>query len=94
MRVDTAAAHARRRRRVGDRRPAAPGGSKDYVVNGDMSGGFALIAWPAEYDVTGVMTFLVNEDGIVFQKDLGKTTGLEAARITRYDPDASWSPAD
>ena len=74
--------------------PAAPGGSKDYVVNGDMSGGFALIAWPAEYDVTGVMTFLVNEDGIVFQKDLGKTTGLEAARIMRYDPDASWSPAD
>ena len=51
--------------------PAAAGGAKDYVVDGKMSGGFALVAWPAQYDVTGVMTFVVNQDGIVREKDLG-----------------------
>lgn len=69
---------------------AAPGGAKNYVVKGDMSGGFALIAWPAQYDATGVMTFLVNQDGIVLQKDLGPGTDATAKKFTSYNPDGSW----
>jgi hypothetical protein len=72
---------------------AASGGAKSYVVKGDMSGGFALIAWPAQYDATGVMTFLVNQDGIVLQKDLGPGTDAAARKITSYNPDASWHEA-
>jgi len=72
---------------------AAPGGAKSYVVNGDMSGGFALIAWPAEYGAQGIMTFLVNQDGIVFEKDLGGGTDATARKITSYNPDASWRQA-
>ena len=70
--------------------PAAPGGAKSYLVKGDMSGGFALIAWPAEYDLTGVMTFIVNQDGIVYEKDLGKDTAAAASKISEYNPDESW----
>jgi len=70
--------------------PAAPGAAKSYIVNGDMSGGFALVAWPAQYDVTGVMTFIVGRDGIVYQKDLGPGTEKAARSMTRYNPDASW----
>ena len=55
-----------------------------------MSGGFALVAWPAQYDVTGVMTFIVNQDGIVREKDLGKDTDAMARKMTVYNPDASW----
>jgi hypothetical protein len=73
--------------------PAAPGGAKDYLVNGEMIGGFALVAWPAQYDVTGVMTFIVGQDGVVRQKDLGADTTAAARAISVYDPDASWSPA-
>jgi Protein of unknown function (DUF2950) len=72
--------------------PAAPGGAKSYVVNGDMSDGFALVAWPAQYDVTGVMTFIVNHDGILYQKDLGSGTESVAKSMTRYNPDQSWRP--
>jgi hypothetical protein len=72
---------------------AASGGAKNYVVKGDLSGGFALIAWPAQYDATGVMTFLVNQDGIVLQKDLGTGTDAAAKKITSYNPDASWRQA-
>lgn len=72
---------------------AASGGAKNYVVKGELSGGFALIAWPAQYDATGVMTFLVNQDGIVLQKDLGPGTDAAARKITSYNPDASWHPA-
>jgi DUF2950 family protein len=68
----------------------APGGAKDYIVNGQLSDGFALIAWPAEYDVTGVMTFLVNHSGTVYSKDLGPETASAARAITTYDPDGSW----
>jgi Protein of unknown function (DUF2950) len=68
---------------------AAPGGAKDYIVNGQMSGGFALVAWPAQYDVTGIMTFVINRDGIVHEKDLGPDTDAQA-RKTLYNPDASW----
>ena len=71
--------------------PAAPGGAKDYINAGSMTGGFALVAWPADYDRTGVMTFIVAQDGIVFQKDLGAETADAARQLARYDPDASWT---
>jgi hypothetical protein len=72
--------------------PAARGGAKDYVVKGQMSGGFGLVAWPAQYDVTGIMTFVVNQDGLVQEKDLGPETSAAAKAMTLYDPDASWGP--
>jgi hypothetical protein len=71
--------------------PHAPGGAYDYVVRGQMIGGFALIAYPAEYGASGVMTFIVSHDGIVYQKDLGPTTAAIARGLTRFDPDPSWS---
>jgi len=69
---------------------AAPGGAKNYVVKDQMSGGFALVAWPAQYDVTGVMTFTVNQDGVLHEKDLGPQTDTLARAMTRYNPDKSW----
>lgn len=69
---------------------AARGGAKSYLVKGEMSGGFALVAWPAQYDATGVMSFIVNQDGVVYEKDLGLQTGATAAAMTRYNPDPSW----
>jgi hypothetical protein len=57
-----------------------------------MTGGFALLAWPAEYGQSGIMTFLVNSQGVVFQKDLGAQTAEAAKTITSYDPDTSWAP--
>jgi hypothetical protein len=71
----------------------APGGAYDYIINGNMIGGFALVAWPAEYDQTGVMTFIVNQQGRVYSKDLGPKTGKIAAAMKVYDPDSSWSPS-
>ncbi len=68
----------------------APGGAKDYVVNGGLSGGFALVAWPAQYDATGVMTFVVNHDGSVRQKDLGSGTDAAARAMALYNPNGSW----
>jgi len=74
--------------------PDAPLGQLDYVVNGAMIGGFGLIAFPAEYGNTGVKTFIVSNDGVVYEKDLGPNT-LEIARtIDRFNPDSSWSPVD
>jgi hypothetical protein len=70
---------------------AAPGGARNYVVNGELTGGFALIAWPAQYDVTGIMTFVVNQDRIVSQRDLGLDTATAARTISTYDPDANWA---
>lgn len=70
--------------------PDAPGKAYDYVVNGKLFGGHALIAWPAHYDETGIMTFIVNQDGIVYEKDLGIDTAEKAAEITSFNPDASW----
>ena len=69
----------------------APGGAKDYVVNGKMAGGFAFVAYPAEHGNTGVMTFMMNQDGVLLQKDLGKTTTETASAMTEFNPDASWS---
>lgn len=68
----------------------APGGAYDYVVNGNMIGGFALVAWPAEYDETGIMTFIVNQQGRVYQKDLGENSPKIATKMSSYDPDSSW----
>jgi len=71
--------------------PAAPLGELDYVIGDAMIGGFALIATPAEYGVTGVQTFIVNHDGIVYQKDLGPDSVALAKAITRYNPDKTWT---
>ncbi len=68
----------------------APGGRYDFVINGNMIGGFGAIAWPSEYGVTGIMTFMVNQQGRVYQKDLGDDTDLAAAALQSYDLDASW----
>jgi len=73
--------------------PSAPGGAKSFVKNGRMTEGFALIAWPAKYDDTGVMTFIVNQDGVVFEKDLGPNTATAAAAIRSFNPDATWQKA-
>jgi len=70
--------------------PAANGGARPYVNHGRMTNGFALVAWPARYGETGVMSFLVNHDGVVYQKDLGPRSAALASAMTRFDPDASW----
>lgn len=74
--------------------PAAPGGARDYLAKGELSGGFALVAWPAQYDATGIMTFIVGADGTVFEKDLGPDTRTSAAAVMRYDPDETWSRSE
>jgi hypothetical protein len=74
--------------------PSASGGSVDYVVDGKMIGGFALVATPARYGDSGVMTFMVSHHGVVYQKDLGPKTETLAAQITRFDPDPSWQVVD
>jgi len=79
--------HYRILRRQG---PDAPGGAYDYVAQGKMIGGFALVAWPATYGNSGVMTFLVNHDGVVYEKDLGPDTAQAVQKITRFNPDGSW----
>jgi len=68
----------------------APGGAQNYVANGQMTGGFALIAYPATYGDSGIMTFIVNQNGIVYEKNLGADTTDIASRITEFDPDPSW----
>ena len=70
--------------------PHAPGGAKEYVKDGKMTGGFALLAYPAEYRSSGVMTFIVGPDGRVYQKDLGDGTAETARAMTTFDPDSSW----
>lgn len=70
--------------------PAASGGELDYIAQGKMIGGFALVAYPAEYENSGVMTFIVNHSGDVFQKDLGTDTAKIAERMTAFNPDKSW----
>jgi DUF2950 family protein len=72
--------------------PAAPGGELEYVVHGKMIGGFALVAYPAEYRNSGVMTFIVNHAGNVFQKDLGPDTAKLAERMSAFNPDKTWQP--
>ena len=72
--------------------PAAPLGEMDYVVKGVMIGGFALVAAPAEYEVTGVKTFIVSNTGVVYEKDLGPTTEEQFRAMERFNPDSSWQP--
>jgi hypothetical protein len=69
----------------------APGGKYDYIINGNMIGGFALVAWPAEYGDSGVMTFIVNQQGRVHQRDLGENTPKTVRKLDAYDPDGSWN---
>lgn len=71
--------------------PDAPGGAYDYVAHGKMIGGFALVAYPAVYDASGVMTFIVNQDGVVFQKDLGPKTTAIAKAMKTFNPDSTWT---
>jgi len=71
----------------------APGSAFDYVARGRMIGGFAAVAWPVKYGDTGVMTFIVSHDGVVYEKDLGPDTAARAAAMTRFDPDSSWQKA-
>jgi hypothetical protein len=68
----------------------APGGARDYVVEGKMIGGFGLIAYPAKYGSSGIMTFIVNQNGVVYQKDLGRNTKDAARTVTVFDPDETW----
>ena len=73
--------------------PAAKGGAYSYLVNGRMIGGFGVIAWPVTYGESGVMTFIVNKDGVVYQQDLGEHTGDIASQIVAYNPDNLWELA-
>ena len=72
--------------------PHAKGGALDYVENGALTRGYALVAWPAEYGKTGVMSFIVNQEGQVYQKDLGRDSSRKAAALRSFDPDPSWQP--
>lgn len=71
--------------------PNAPGGAYDYIINGHMVAGFALLAYPAEYGSSGIMTFMVNQHGDVFEKDLGEDTGKLASEIDSFNPDETWT---
>jgi len=102
--VAAAASEGYRRAAEGERRPYhgyyyrplyaqganANGGAREYFKDGLLTEGFALIAWPADYGASGVMTFIVNQDGVVFQKDLGEDTDAAAQAIQAFDPDSSW----
>jgi len=68
----------------------APGGAYEYVVKGRMIGGFGAVAYPAQYGVSGVMTFVVNHDGVVYEKNLGKETPKIAQMMKLFDPDKTW----
>jgi Protein of unknown function (DUF2950) len=74
--------------------PSAKGGARDYLVNGKPARGFAFVAYPSDYRNSGVMTFIVNQDGIVREKDLGPDTAKLASAMTEYNPDSSWNSAD
>ena len=73
---------------------SAPGGARSYMVKGKMTRGFAFLAYPAEYRSSGVMTFIVDQDGIVREKDLGRRTPEIAKTLTRYEQDPTWRKAD
>jgi len=73
---------------------AAQGGATDYMVNGKMVNGFAFVAYPAEYGNSGVMSFMINQDGLLLEKDLGKSTTETATAMTQFNPDAGWKPVE
>jgi hypothetical protein len=72
----------------------ADGGAMEYFQDGELTGGIALLAWPANYEASGVMSFMINQQGVVYQKDLGEDTGAAAESIQVFDPDDSWSVVD
>jgi hypothetical protein len=72
----------------------APGGAYSYLAQGHMIGGFAIVAWPAKYGASGIMTFIVNQDGVVYEKNLGPNTGTIASEMRLFNPDASWTKVD
>lgn len=74
--------------------PAATGGAREYIVQGRMIGGFAAIAWPARWDVTGVMTFIMGHDNVVWEQDLGRETATRAGLMTVFNPDKGWEKSD
>jgi hypothetical protein len=78
-------------RQLDNQGPDAKGGAKPYLVNGKMTGGFAYVAYPAKYGDTGIQTFLINQDGVVFEKDLGKDTVDVAKQMTGFNPDKTWT---
>ncbi len=69
----------------------AKGGAKSYIVNGKMTGGFAYVAYPATYNNTGIMTFIIDQHGVVYQKNLGKDTADVAKSLTEFNPDNTWT---
>lgn len=74
--------------------PNAPGGAHNYLVKNKLIGGFGLVAWPATYETTGIHTFIVNQDGVVYEKDIPPAPGGAPSPIARYDPDPSWAKAE
>ncbi len=74
--------------------PAAPDGAKSWLDGNRLTGGFGVLAWPVRYGASGIMSFQVGPDGVLFQKDLGRRTGATAASIARFDPDLSWARVD
>jgi hypothetical protein len=86
--------HGYRYRILSAQGPHAPGGAFDYLVRGHMIGGFAVVAWPVTYGETGVMTFMVNHGGVVYEKDLGPQTADRVRAMKQFDPDSSWKADD
>jgi hypothetical protein len=74
--------------------PAASEGEYDYLIRGKMMGGFALVAYPAKWGTSGVMSFICNHDGIVYQKNLGPDSAAIASQMTRFDPDETWEKVE
>jgi hypothetical protein len=74
--------------------PDAPGGAHNYFVKDKLIGGFGLVAWPAKYEGTGIHTFIVNQDGVVYQKNIAPVAGKPTLPITRFDPDRSGEPVE
>jgi hypothetical protein len=74
--------------------PSATGGPRDYLVRGKLLGGFGVVAWPAEVDNSGVMTFIVNQDGVVYQRYLGPDTDKIAKAMTAFDPAPGWKKVE
>ena len=72
----------------------AKGGAKNYVANGKMTGGFAILAYPAQYRDSGIMTFIINQNGVLLQKDVGPTTSEVASAMTEFNPDSTWKPVE
>ena len=68
----------------------APGSAREFLVKGQLIGGYAVVAYPAKYGVSGFMTFIVNQDGLVYEKNLGTSTASAAAKMSRYNPDSTW----